>query len=102
MGGPDRQNNQRGGGQQRRNQPYQNRGPQQQNRGPQQQNRVPMRNTEDNSAVDKKPCRVLFVRNVEYSTTEADIRDLFEPFGEVKLVFDLIAKRGLVFITYVC
>lgn len=49
---------------------------------------------------DKKPCRVLFVRNVEYSITEQDIRELFAPFGEIKTVFDLIAKRGLVFVTF--
>jgi RNA recognition motif-containing protein len=41
------------------------------------------------------------VRNVEYSTTENDIRKLFDPFGEIKSVFDLIAKRGLVFVSYV-
>ncbi|KAJ1343168.1 hypothetical protein BSLG_002194 [Batrachochytrium salamandrivorans] len=46
-------------------------------------------------------CRTLFVRNVSYNASEADVRHAFEPFGEVKLVFDLIAKRGIVFVTFV-
>ena len=50
---------------------------------------------------NKKPCRVLFVRNVDYSASQRDVRELFAPFGEIKTIFDLIAKRGLVFVTYV-
>lgn len=45
--------------------------------------------------------RTLFVRNVQFDTLEDDIRNIFSPFGEIKSVFDLIAKRGLVFVTYV-
>ncbi|KAJ8325174.1 hypothetical protein QVD99_005940 [Batrachochytrium dendrobatidis] len=45
-------------------------------------------------------CRTLFVRNVSFDATESDIRRVFEPYGEIKLVFDLISRRGIVFVTY--
>ncbi|KAI8907224.1 hypothetical protein EDD86DRAFT_209057 [Gorgonomyces haynaldii] len=48
----------------------------------------------------KKPCRVLFVRNIDYATTEKEVRELFDRFGEIKTVFDLIKNRGLVFVTF--
>jgi RNA recognition motif-containing protein len=43
----------------------------------------------------------LFVRNVQFDTLESDVEAMFSPFGEIKTIFDLIAKRGLVFVTYV-
>ncbi|CEG75176.1 hypothetical protein RMATCC62417_10267 [Rhizopus microsporus] len=48
----------------------------------------------------ERPCRTLFVRNVQYGITESEIRNLFEKFGEVKDVFNLIENRGMIFITY--
>jgi RNA recognition motif-containing protein len=90
MGGPDRQKSATA---RRSNQPYAR-------ERIAQRAQTSARNTED--PADKKPCRVLFVRNVDYTTTELDVKNLFTPYGEIKTVFDLIAKRGLVFVTYVC
>ena len=45
--------------------------------------------------------RTLFIRNVQFDTKEQEIMDKFEPFGDIKTVFNLVAKRGLIFITYV-
>lgn len=47
-----------------------------------------------------RPCRTLFIRNVDYSTSAAEIEALFAPFGEIKTVFDLISTRGLIFLTF--
>ncbi|KAJ3255394.1 hypothetical protein HK103_006313 [Boothiomyces macroporosus] len=46
------------------------------------------------------PSRTLFVRNVQFDTLESEIRTMFEPYGEIKTIFDLIPKRGLVFVTF--
>jgi RNA recognition motif-containing protein len=43
----------------------------------------------------------LFVRNVSYNTSERTLIGLFEKYGEIKRVFNLIDKRGMAFITYV-
>ncbi|KAI8637912.1 hypothetical protein BD408DRAFT_423759 [Parasitella parasitica] len=48
----------------------------------------------------EKPCRTLFVRNVQYTIPESEVRALFEKFGEVKDVFNLIENRGMIFITF--
>ncbi|KAE8228209.1 hypothetical protein CF326_g6868, partial [Tilletia indica] len=48
----------------------------------------------------ERPCRTLFVRNINFDTTPGQIRGLFEQHGEIKTFFDLSQKRGLVFITY--
>jgi hypothetical protein len=47
------------------------------------------------------PSRTLFVRNVEFSTKPGEVREKLEEFGDIKNVFDLIANRGLIFITFV-
>jgi RNA recognition motif-containing protein len=47
------------------------------------------------------PCRTLFVRNVKFDTLEEDVKKKFEPFGDIKVIFNLIPKRGLIFITFV-
>src|SRR4051794_27607760 len=44
---------------------------------------------------NEKPSRTLFVRNIPYVTDEQEIRNLFEVFGDIKLIFNLIAKRGI-------
>lgn len=70
----------------------------------------------------EKPCRTLFVRNVQvsyltckwqgmrtvllthncqYTIPENEVRTMFEKFGEVKDVFNLIENRGMIFITFV-
>lgn len=49
----------------------------------------------------EKPTRTLFIRNIPYTTNEEEVRQLFSPFGDIKLVFSLIQKRGLAFVTYV-
>ncbi|KAI0094536.1 hypothetical protein BDY19DRAFT_913285 [Irpex rosettiformis] len=48
----------------------------------------------------ERPCRTLFIRNVKYETPSEDVRRLFEEHGEIKTFFDLIANRGMVFVTY--
>ncbi len=37
----------------------------------------------------------------QYETSSEDVRRLFEEHGEIKTFFDLIANRGMVFVTYV-
>ncbi|CAL1694305.1 unnamed protein product [Somion occarium] len=48
----------------------------------------------------ERPCRTLFIRNIKYETDSSDVRRLFEEHGEIKTFFDLIANRGMVFVTY--
>ncbi|UZJ53063.1 hypothetical protein CBS101457_002383 [Exobasidium rhododendri] len=48
----------------------------------------------------ERPCRTLFVRNIEFNADIEDLRRRFEAFGEVKSWFDLTSKRGLLFISY--
>ncbi|TBU34420.1 hypothetical protein BD311DRAFT_746126 [Dichomitus squalens] len=48
----------------------------------------------------ERPCRTLFIRNIKYETSSEDVRQLFEEHGEIKTFFDLIANRGMVFVTY--
>lgn len=49
----------------------------------------------------EKPSKTLFVRNVDYGTTEEEIRDVFEKFGPIKEIFSRISTRGMVFVTFV-
>ncbi|WFD29576.1 hypothetical protein MSPP1_000585 [Malassezia sp. CBS 17886] len=49
---------------------------------------------------DSKPCRTLFVRNVVFEVDPAQLRAEFQSFGDVKVWFDLIPRRGMVFVTY--
>jgi len=48
----------------------------------------------------ERPCRTLFIRNIKYETDSDDVRRKFEEHGEIKTFFDLIANRGMVFVTY--
>ncbi|KAH9837320.1 uncharacterized protein C8Q71DRAFT_595977 [Rhodofomes roseus] len=48
----------------------------------------------------ERPCRTLFIRNIKYETSSDFVRGLFEEHGEIKTFFDLIANRGMVFVTY--
>ncbi|KAF7726661.1 hypothetical protein EC973_008535 [Apophysomyces ossiformis] len=48
----------------------------------------------------ERPCRTLFVRNVQYNIKPEEIREIFEKYGEIREVFNLIESRGMVFITY--
>ena len=38
---------------------------------------------------------------LQYETNSDDVRRLFEEHGEIRTFFDLIANRGMVFVTYV-
>jgi hypothetical protein len=49
----------------------------------------------------EKPSRTLFVRNISYDTREEDLRQLFEQYGPVRKIFNLIRKRGMAFVTFV-
>ena len=48
-----------------------------------------------------QPGRRLFIRNIDYGTSESMVREKFEEFGEIKSIFNLLERRGLVFVTYV-
>lgn len=49
---------------------------------------------------DSKPCRTLFVRNVAFEVNVDQFREEFAEFGAIKTWFDLIQRRGLLFVTY--
>ena len=47
------------------------------------------------------PSRTLFVRNIEPSTTEAELMNLFQSFGTVrKVASNLILSRHMAFVTF--
>ncbi|KAI9250316.1 hypothetical protein BY458DRAFT_524762 [Sporodiniella umbellata] len=48
----------------------------------------------------ERPCRTLFVRNVQYDISESEVRSMFEQYGQVKDMFNLIENRGMIFITF--
>lgn len=54
----------------------------------------------DPRTADEKPCRTLFIRNIDNSASSDGVRDHFARYGEIKTFFDLISKRGICFITY--
>ena len=41
------------------------------------------------------------MRNISFEVSENQLREVFEEFGEVKRLFNLIQKRGMAFVTYV-
>ncbi|TIA90201.1 hypothetical protein E3P99_01713 [Wallemia hederae] len=47
-----------------------------------------------------KPCRTLFVRNIAYDLNPDIVRTPFEQFGELERYYDLVARRGMCFVTY--
>ena len=49
---------------------------------------------------DSKPCRTLFVRNITFEIDIPSFRSELERFGAIKTFFDLIQRRGMVFVTY--
>lgn len=49
---------------------------------------------------DNKPCRTLFVRNVAFEVDVQALRADFESFGEIRTWFDIIQRRGMLFVTY--
>lgn len=49
---------------------------------------------------DSKPCRTLFVRNVAFEVNVNALRAEFASFGEVRTWFDLIQRRGMLFVSY--
>ncbi|KAJ7826093.1 hypothetical protein B0H14DRAFT_3110689 [Mycena olivaceomarginata] len=48
----------------------------------------------------ERPCRTLFIRNIQYDTDDRAVRNIFEEHGEIQSFFDLISTRGIVFLTY--
>ncbi|KAJ5069192.1 protein mei2-like 4 [Anaeramoeba ignava] len=48
----------------------------------------------------KTPTRVLFIRNIAFEATKKDVEETFKKYGDIKLIHDLITKRGLVFVIY--
>jgi len=48
----------------------------------------------------ERPCRTLFIRNIQYNMTVDNVREKFEQYGEIKTFFSLIETRGMLFVTY--
>ena len=46
------------------------------------------------------PSRTLFIRNVAFDVSEEQVRALFTKYGEIKTLFSMLERRGLVFVTY--
>lgn len=46
--------------------------------------------------------RTLFIRNLSFEASEAELHKMFEQYGELKRFFNLITKRGIIFVTFVC
>lgn len=74
-----------------------NQGNNQRRNGNQSTGAQPKRNRDEAIAAS----RTLFVRNVQFDTQEKEVIDQFMTFGDIKTIFNLIAKRGLIFITFV-
>ncbi|CAO1616026.1 unnamed protein product [Parajaminaea phylloscopi] len=55
---------------------------------------------EDPRTAEEKPCRTLFVRNVDNSVDPAMIQAHFAQFGDIRTFFEIVVKRGICFITY--
>lgn len=49
----------------------------------------------------ERPCRTLFVRNVQYDADPESLRLQFEAFGQIKNFYEMVSKRGMIFISYV-
>lgn len=49
---------------------------------------------------DSKPCRTLFVRNVAFEVDMLMLRADFAAFGEIRTWFDIVQRRGMLFVTY--
>lgn len=49
----------------------------------------------------ERPCRTLFVRNVQYDADPESLRLQFESFGQIKNFYEMVSKRGMIFISYV-
>ncbi|KAJ9100559.1 hypothetical protein QFC21_003602 [Naganishia friedmannii] len=54
----------------------------------------------DERVQHERPCRTLFVRNVNYDADSSKIKADFERYGDIKTFFDIINNRGMAFITY--
>ncbi|AAW45857.1 hypothetical protein CNBJ1460 [Cryptococcus deneoformans B-3501A] len=48
----------------------------------------------------ERPCRTLFVRNVQYDADPESLRLQFESFGQIKNFYEMVSKRGMIFISY--
>ncbi|RIA91973.1 hypothetical protein C1645_875104 [Glomus cerebriforme] len=48
----------------------------------------------------ERPCRTLFVRNIQYGTKTELVRSKFEEYGEIRDIFDIIEKRGMLFLSF--
>ncbi|KGB79775.2 hypothetical protein CNBG_5613 [Cryptococcus deuterogattii R265] len=48
----------------------------------------------------ERPCRTLFVRNVQYDADPESLRLQFEAFGQIKNFYEMVSKRGMIFISY--
>mmetsp|Transcript_35597 Transcript_35597/g.100749 ORF Transcript_35597/g.100749 Transcript_35597/m.100749 type:complete len:1014 (-) Transcript_35597:492-3533(-) len=46
------------------------------------------------------PSRTLFVRNINWSVEESEIRSIFEPYGEIRAVYTACKHRGFVMVSY--
>ncbi|KAI8081310.1 uncharacterized protein BX664DRAFT_340098 [Halteromyces radiatus] len=49
---------------------------------------------------EEKPCRTLFVRNIQFDTTPEEIWNVFGPYGDIKEIYNKVETRGLAFVHY--
>ena len=55
---------------------------------------------EDPRTAEEKPCRALFVRNIDNSVDAEHLRATFSQYGELKSFYEQVSTRGICFITY--
>ncbi|PWN26233.1 RNA-binding domain-containing protein [Jaminaea rosea] len=55
---------------------------------------------EDPRTAEEKPCRALFIRNIDNGVDPEHIRGTFAQYGEIKLFYEQVSKRGICFVTY--
>ncbi|CAI2162719.1 3578_t:CDS:10 [Funneliformis geosporum] len=48
----------------------------------------------------ERPCRTLFIRNIQYGSKTELVRSKFEEYGEIRDIFDIIEKRGMLFLSF--
>ncbi|ODN79511.1 hypothetical protein L202_03477 [Cryptococcus amylolentus CBS 6039] len=48
----------------------------------------------------ERPCRTLFVRSIHFDSDPEDLREQFEAYGPIQNFFEMVKKRGMIFVTF--
>eukprot|EP00923_Selenidium_pygospionis_P027665 GHVN01049884.1.p1 GENE.GHVN01049884.1~~GHVN01049884.1.p1 ORF type:complete len:394 (+),score=41.21 GHVN01049884.1:3-1184(+) len=67
---------------------------------PLRRNTAASRDTDSRGRGEEYPCRVLFIRNIPYGTSEDEITAQLSVHGEIKEIGSSLSKRGIFFVTY--